>query len=1090
MSTGEIAFLNEELEKLVITQARHSTKEYYNEWKAKSYPLNLASDKRARAIMFTMTGERPGWDEDVKTIYKMFKSFNIDVELVYDPDKGKIQTSLKAFVEHEENNQIDMCFIIFMGHGCTTPYNQHDVNLKITGNPGFFDIWSECANVFSKAKSPLGEKPKVFIVQACRDVKDLHKDPPMISLGTFTDYKFVFASQPGMVAGREHHFFIDTLSALVTKEAHRKHFSDMVTFLKMEFKKNQMVLGIKGQMPQTWDGLSYFLNIFPGITNDSLKQDLQQIKTSQQDSGGDANYNAQVAIPSSSIRPNEFKGNNPKAPSASASNNNEPKATDCATNPQQKENNKSSSHQKDKFDETQYKQDSTNKEKLDLSEKEFNNTECHAILEIQPTVKPSSDVNDQKTTQVLFDTLKKEEIEELLSAECESPVSVDNKTLGSILIHFSCDKRALEQLCFLSETGLLSSRFTDRFITEHILTSCSVCEVTLDVKLKIQDERILKSLSPMVYHLPDTVSCLKNGFTIKAPVQISGEAQWFHNDTAIKNGDRIESYTEEDKPTLKVTDACVADSGVYSCKYISSDGFPVLVKGRLLTINQTAPFDVKAVANSSEKNTINVSWEPAIGNITSYMIYHSHGDTDQSSFLSGITNAAITDVLPGETYNISVRSVSEEGVSDPEPPGGITVHTPPETPVGHIIPVPYVSGLNRVKWEKPRKDDIYIEVSLFNNIYVLPSEKEELNIQLLNKYVSGIYSCTVSSFYKGIISEKVDLFTVILYQPYTSLSGLVIQESKKEYYDSMKDKSYPVSLQTVRRGRAVVFITGGKDLQYRTDLDLLRLLDSLAIQFWLIYDPDVDTVDYYLTELVKKKEQDILDYCLVFFIGSRVENGINTHFVTSQKEYINVIQKCNSLFVRVKIPIFLFVNTCLECEAVEISSETRDVFLNRTGLTCSDLHILFTDTVDESDKWSVLNAWVNCFIQHCHEWSLEDITEHAVLQDFPFHSKDTPKIFSSLTRKLNLFPGLTCHLQQKQKPPAQAVASLAWKEPIPTRISTQVKRNPFDWLQKLLSEFKYRSTSKFRPKVYSVEDKYPECDSGINSPTSTKGLYA
>ena len=69
MTSGSIPVhfeLEEELENLDITPAKHSTTDYYNTWKSDSYPLNLESDKRARAVMFTMTARRRGWKEDVR----------------------------------------------------------------------------------------------------------------------------------------------------------------------------------------------------------------------------------------------------------------------------------------------------------------------------------------------------------------------------------------------------------------------------------------------------------------------------------------------------------------------------------------------------------------------------------------------------------------------------------------------------------------------------------------------------------------------------------------------------------------------------------------------------------------------------------------------------------------------------------------------------------------------------------------------------------------------------------------------------------------------------------------------------------------
>ena len=53
MTTGSIPVhfeLEEELENLDITPAKRSTMDYYDTWKSDSYPLNLESDKRARAI--------------------------------------------------------------------------------------------------------------------------------------------------------------------------------------------------------------------------------------------------------------------------------------------------------------------------------------------------------------------------------------------------------------------------------------------------------------------------------------------------------------------------------------------------------------------------------------------------------------------------------------------------------------------------------------------------------------------------------------------------------------------------------------------------------------------------------------------------------------------------------------------------------------------------------------------------------------------------------------------------------------------------------------------------------------------------------
>ena len=52
-----------------------------------SYPIDVSTHLRGRAIVFTVTVDRPGWDHDVKYMYKCFRSLDIEVERVYNPNK-------------------------------------------------------------------------------------------------------------------------------------------------------------------------------------------------------------------------------------------------------------------------------------------------------------------------------------------------------------------------------------------------------------------------------------------------------------------------------------------------------------------------------------------------------------------------------------------------------------------------------------------------------------------------------------------------------------------------------------------------------------------------------------------------------------------------------------------------------------------------------------------------------------------------------------------------------------------------------------------------------------------------------------------
>ena len=128
---------------------------------------------------------------------------------------------------------------------------------------------------------------------------------------------------------------------------------------------------------------------------------------------------------------------------------------------------------------------------------------------------------------------------------------------------------------------------------------------------------------------------------------------------------------------------------------------------------------------------------PAVGEITACSItcIHASGtDAAMDLVVSGTTHATVADVLPGQTCKVYVRSVSEDGVSDLEPPGSLTVHTQPETPVGDIIIEQLSSGLCGVIWETPHKNAVFMVIKMTNlkeyvnayNTFVVPSHLKRL----------------------------------------------------------------------------------------------------------------------------------------------------------------------------------------------------------------------------------------------------------------------------------------------------------------------------------------------------------------------------
>ena len=1032
--------LEEELQKMIINPAKHSTKEYYEKWRGESYPLNLESDKRGRAIIFTMTERRPGWDEDVKSLYRMFKSINVDVERVYDPDYTEIVDCLKAFVENPENISIDMCFVIFMGHGYATTNNLHDVNLKITG--GSFDIWPESVNIFRKETSLLRKKPKVFIVQSCRSVVDRRPDLGVISLGrpaSFADYKYVFASQPGMVANRKNHFFIDTLTTLIEKEAHSQNLCYLTNrMLIKEFSKWEKHPWVNGQMPQICETLSNDLNIFPGITKYSIETERPTLKTPQQESETSNKDHSHFSTLTNTEETSDFDKKPRTQPTGTPE---ESRSNDLPSSFQQSQRGqtfRSSNESTSEEDINQNTNGETSGGETDNAGNFTNASGCQASLQIEARVQPNTDICVQKTEEALVTSVNEEKqtIQELLSSECESPVTINDTTLGCILIHITCDLKALEALQFLSETGLLSSKFSSLLVTKSLIENCNINHVTLNVKLKIADQRVLRAMKPMVYCLPITLTFLRKAFTVKSPIQTSGEGQWFHDGRPIKSDVRINIYKDDDNMcVLKVKEACESDTGDYSFKCTSTDGFPIEVKGSVFVMNQSAPSNVKAEATETE---IKVTWDAAIGNIKSYYVEYLHEPdvvVPESLVVSNRTKAAIPNLLPGETYKVYVRSVSEDGVSDPEPPEGLTVHTQPETPVGHLMKESVSSGMCRVSWEKLSKKTVFVVITMTNlkesvnadNTYVVPSDQNRFEIHLMDEhkydsntthgYKRGKHSCSLSFFYKGKMSTKINLDKNIefLYKRKPEF----LTKSTNEYYDETKDSSYPLNMGTLKRGRAIVFVTEGQRMDFQ--MDLLKLFASLSIQYWIIHDPDVETIDWYLKEMVQKKKSDNVNYCLVFFIGKRLGTGIDTKFVTKDRKYFNIFKKCRNIFGQrdetcpMKIPMFCVVNATLSSETEPLSDVTN--VLPNTECQHFEYHFVYTNFKSSFDKLNFLKLWVNSMIAKCDHLPLEDIAEYVVQMTGSDSSKNDnrPQIEKQLSKKFNLFPGLIdCMLDQTE----------------------------------------------------------------------------
>ena len=287
--------LEEWMDQQTIDPAEPSTNEYYESNKNNSFDVNLHSDIRGRAIVFVMTKKRtPGWQDEVWALYKMYKAIKYDAEFVYNPRDLEIREKLKNFVRDDQTKEADTVFIAFCGHGCSTEDNQHDVYLK-TADDVDFNIPAECQLVLNRKNCQIKEKPKVFLVQACRDPVDKNTNKnthtqyirKLVDPASLMEYMFVFASQPGEGADRP--YFSESVSKLLTKNSCKFKLQDILgTQITQELKRifKQVCIEMRNsekghicnqrciryQRPQLCMGMTYDLNIFPWNTRENDPQ--------------------------------------------------------------------------------------------------------------------------------------------------------------------------------------------------------------------------------------------------------------------------------------------------------------------------------------------------------------------------------------------------------------------------------------------------------------------------------------------------------------------------------------------------------------------------------------------------------------------------------------------------------------------------------------------------------------------------------------------------------------------------------------------------------------------------------------------------
>ena len=665
--------LEEWMDKQQIDPAEPSTLEYYNNNKDDSFDVNLDSDIRGRAIVFEMTNDRPGWQDEVWAQYKMYKAISFDAEFVYDPKALTITKKLTEFARSDRTKEAKLVFIAFCGHGYTKEYNKHDVYLvtntgddadkhdvyQRTDKRDDVDILAECQLVLSKKscrknfqikenKRKIKEKPKVFLVQACRfpnneenEKKEKEKRNKIITHKTciikhptLKEHMFVFASQPGEFAYRPH--FMKSVSKLVINES-------------CEYKL-QEILGEK--LPSEMEGRcgkrSYFstdmiksLNIFPGITRQSDPSSVESGHSRGMRS------NPKLENPSGNISPDRSVVTGAdEVPHHSNPGN---------------EHGMSASGIDRKTDKDSHstKQQGEHRDKV--------NYEVRVNTEVQHTSPSNSPEEKEDAQKIMFEEVSKPEnkrkLEENLCDDLETPVRIRKVSEGCVIIHITLEEEeALDTLVFMSDTGLLSSRMQSYLVTQEYLDRCKAEMVK--IKATVNSEKMPPLLEELLFE------CIVENENVSVKCSFKAaddhEVTWFKDGCRLEMTERHTICLENNKPKMKIVKATMKDSGRYKCEYTGLDDRIHIMGCSVVVFQQTDP-PKNVHATDIDNVQLGAKQEPF------------KQDLD-------VTSCRIENLTPGETYPVSVTSISHEKVetehseSDPEPLNDFRLDTKPSKP--------------------------------------------------------------------------------------------------------------------------------------------------------------------------------------------------------------------------------------------------------------------------------------------------------------------------------------------------------------------------------------------------------------------------
>uniref|UniRef100_A0A6I8NVW0 Caspase-14-like n=1 Tax=Ornithorhynchus anatinus TaxID=9258 RepID=A0A6I8NVW0_ORNAN len=172
-------------------------------------PKRYDMSKCREAFLMGVKKGRSGATEDIEKLRKHLAAFRFSVQECIDPDGKVILQDLREFRDKINGSPYEMscCLVILMSHG---------VNGFIKGKDEKVVDLEEIFKLFNNANCPnLREKPKIFIIQACRgdrtdggveafdNVPEEMDDTSNVKrLPTTSDFFIVYSTQKGHVSVR------------------------------------------------------------------------------------------------------------------------------------------------------------------------------------------------------------------------------------------------------------------------------------------------------------------------------------------------------------------------------------------------------------------------------------------------------------------------------------------------------------------------------------------------------------------------------------------------------------------------------------------------------------------------------------------------------------------------------------------------------------------------------------------------------------------------------------------------------------------------------------------------------------------------